>query len=39
MQARKSGTVKANAAADPTGAEIVYWEPSTPYITREDFAR
>jgi hypothetical protein len=39
VQARKSGTVKANAAADPAGAEIVYWEPITPYITREDFAR
>ena len=39
MQARKSGAVKPNPAADPMGAEIVYWEPITPYITREDFAR
>jgi hypothetical protein len=37
MQARKSGIVKVNA--DATGAEIVYWEPITPYITRDDFAR
>jgi hypothetical protein len=32
-QARK------NAADDEKNAEIVYWEPITPYITRDDFQR
>ena len=35
VKARKAGTVKANPAADMSMAEIVYWEPITPYITRE----
>jgi hypothetical protein len=37
--AQKNGTVKKNAAADETTAEIVYWEPITPYITKDDFVR
>jgi hypothetical protein len=39
MQALKSGAVKKNAAADESTAEIVYWEPITPYITKDDFLR
>jgi hypothetical protein len=35
----KSGAVKANPYADMNTAEIVYWIPISPYITREDFAR
>jgi hypothetical protein len=38
-QALKSGIVKNNVAADMNTAEIVYWEPITPYITKEDFER
>jgi hypothetical protein len=37
--AQKNGAVKKNAAADETSAEIVYWEPITPYITKDDFIR
>jgi hypothetical protein len=37
--AQKNGAVKKNAAADGTTAEIVYWEPITPYITKDDFIR
>jgi hypothetical protein len=39
MDATKSGAVKANAAADMSTAEMVYWLPISPYITRDDFAR
>jgi hypothetical protein len=39
ISARKNGTLKKNAAADETTAEIVYWEPITPYITKDDFNR
>jgi hypothetical protein len=38
-QARKRGTVKENAAMDESTAEMVYWEPITPYITKDDFMR
>jgi hypothetical protein len=31
--------VARNAAADESTAEIVYWEPITPYITKDDFER
>lgn len=39
VQAQKRGAVKKNAAMDETTAEIVYWEPITPYITKDDFIR
>ena len=39
ISARKNGAVKKNPAADETTAEIVYWEPITPYITKDDFVR
>ena len=39
VAAQKNGAVKKNAAADETTAEMVYWEPITPYITKEDFVR
>jgi len=39
IDALKSGRVKKNAAADENTAEIVYWEPITPYITKDDFVR
>jgi hypothetical protein len=39
MESLKSGTVKRNAAADESTAEIVYWEPITPYVTKDDFVR
>jgi hypothetical protein len=39
QQALKSGAIKNNAAADMSTAEIVYWEPITPYITKDDFVR
>jgi hypothetical protein len=38
-QAQKSGAVKTNTGADPATAEIVYWEPISPYVTRDLFAR
>lgn len=38
-QAQKSGKVKKNSAADESTAEIVYWEPITPHITKDDFIR
>jgi hypothetical protein len=31
--------VKKNAAMDENTAEMVYWEPITPYITKDDFMR
>ena len=37
LEALKSGAVKRNAAADESTAEIVYWEPITSYITKDDF--
>jgi hypothetical protein len=36
---QKSEAVKKNAAADETAAEIVYWEPIKPYISKDDFVR
>jgi hypothetical protein len=39
IQARKNGLVTKNVAADEATAEIVYWEPITPYITKDDFTR
>lgn len=39
QQALTNGAVKNNAAADVNTAEIVYWEPITPYITKDDFVR
>jgi len=38
-EALKSGSIKKNAAADESTAEIVYWEPITPYITKDAFVR
>ena len=38
QQGPKNG-VKDNPAADMSTAEIVYWEPITPYITKDDFVR
>lgn len=38
QQGLKNG-VKDNPAADMSTAEIVYWEPITPYITKDDFVR
>jgi hypothetical protein len=38
-QALERGAVAKNAAADESTAEIVYWEPITPYITKDDFER
>ena len=37
--ALKGGTVQKNSAADETTAEIVYWEPITPYVTKDAFVR
>ena len=37
--ALKSGTVQKNSVADETTAEIVYWEPITPYVTKDAFVR
>src|SRR5215475_1176020 len=39
QQALKRGAAKNNPAADLVTAEIVYWEPITPYITKDDFVR
>jgi len=39
LSAQKSGTVKKNAAMDGSTMETVYWEPITPYITKDDFTR
>jgi hypothetical protein len=38
-QAMESGAVRKNEAADENTAEIVYWEPITPHITKDDFER
>jgi hypothetical protein len=38
-KAMESGTVRKNEAADEKTAEIVYWEPITPHITKDDFER
>lgn len=38
-QALGSGAVGKNAAADENTAEIVYWEPITPHIAKDDFER
>jgi hypothetical protein len=37
--AQKSGLIQKNAATDQGTAEMVYWEPITPYITKNDFMR
>jgi hypothetical protein len=39
IAAQKSGAVKKNAVADEATAETVYWEPITPYVTKDDFTR
>jgi hypothetical protein len=39
VQAKKSGKIKDNPAADQATADIVYWEPISPYVTRDDFER
>jgi hypothetical protein len=39
ISAQKSGAVKKNVAVDESTAETVYWEPITPYITKDDFMR
>jgi hypothetical protein len=39
FSAQKSGLVQKNAAVDQGTAEMVYWEPITPYITKNDFVR
>jgi hypothetical protein len=39
IEAVKSGVLKTNVAADERTAEIVYWEPITPHIGKEDFVR
>jgi hypothetical protein len=39
IAAQKSGRVKKNVAVDESTAETVYWEPITPYITKDDFMR
>ena len=38
-RALESGAIKKNGAADADTAEIVYWEPITPHITKDDFER
>jgi hypothetical protein len=38
QQGLKNG-VKDNPAAEMSTAEVVYWEPITPYITKDDFVR
>jgi hypothetical protein len=37
--AQNSGLIQKNAATDQGTAEMVYWEPITPYITKNDFMR
>jgi hypothetical protein len=39
FQAQKNGLVKTNSAADESAAEVTYWEPITPHITKDDFIR
>ena len=39
LSAQKNGTVKKNDAMDGSTMETVYWEPITPYITKDDFTR
>jgi hypothetical protein len=39
QRALQNGTVLNNPAADISTAELVYWEPITPYITKQDFVR
>ena len=38
-KALENGTAKRNTAADEKTAEMVYWEPITPHITKDDFER
>jgi hypothetical protein len=37
--AQNSGLIQKNAATDQGTEEMVYWEPITPYITKNDFMR
>jgi len=39
VKAERTSAVKKNAAMDEAAAEVVYWEPITPYITKDDFMR
>jgi len=39
IQGQKTGAVPKNNFADQSTAEVVYWEPITPYITKDDFTR
>jgi hypothetical protein len=39
VAAQKSGAVTKNGSADESTAEMVFWEPITPYITKDDFMR
>jgi hypothetical protein len=39
VKAQRTSAVKKNAAMDEATAEMVYWEPITPYITKDDFMR
>jgi hypothetical protein len=39
VHAQKTSMMKDNPAADESPAEMVYWEPITPHITKEDFIR
>jgi len=39
QRALQNGTVLNNPAADMSTAELVYWEPITPYLTKQDFVR
>jgi hypothetical protein len=39
ISAEKSGAVKKTCAVEEGTAERVYWEPITPYITKDDFMR
>ena len=38
-QALQSGAVVKNGASDENTAEVVYWEPITPHIAKDDFER
>jgi len=39
MKAKQNGAVSANPFTDTKTAEEVYWEPISPYITKDDFER
>jgi len=38
-EALKSGELEKNSAADEKTIESVYWEPISPYVTKDDFTR